>query len=75
MSVCRRGPDSDVYMFPSGGMFVCCGCVLGDGHEVCLPNPEAARLHLTRHVLAGHKVPAYAFDDLKYRDAATGRRL
>lgn len=69
MSYARFGPDSDVYVYPDGGGFVCCfGCLLADGTSgddalsTDLHSPEEAAAHMQAHADAGHKVRADLLD-------------
>lgn len=69
MSYARLGPDSDVYVYPDSGGFVCCfGCLLAgdtsgdDALSTDLHSAEAAAAHMQAHVDAGHKVRADLLD-------------
>lgn len=62
MSYARRGPDSDVYVVDGGSALFCEWCQLkGDGKPF---DHRGMVIHLKEHRLAGHKVPAEAFDRL-----------
>lgn len=62
MSYARLGPDSDVYVVDGGKGLFCEWCQLeGDGKPF---DHRGMVIHLREHRLAGHKVPAEAFDRL-----------
>lgn len=67
MSLCRLGPDSDVYAYEAkiGRLFVCQWCTLDDCREVQRTSKRAMRRHLRRHVERGEKAPRDAFKDLQ----------
>jgi hypothetical protein len=68
MSVVRFGPESDVYMWPSGDCYFDCAC------GVTSKGIDAAKNHLEQHRSKGDKVPDYAFTDLASRNPVTGSR-
>jgi hypothetical protein len=70
MSYCRRGPDSDVYMYevedaPDEFWIVCHKCALAHGEGQWYQLPEDALTHLTQHLSMGHKVPEAAMERLR----------
>jgi len=72
MSYCRKGPESDVYLYPTTDErdptweVICDGCPLcgtqddDDPINVALHSPQALLRHIAAHQLAGHKVPIAA---------------
>jgi hypothetical protein len=65
MSICRFSESCDVYVFYNvHGGIDCCGCVLTEGADFKAQNEQAMIAHLEKHVAAGHKVPAGAFEEL-----------
>ena len=74
MAYVRWSEDSSVYVFLHvNGYITCCGCLLQEnntGTSYTARDPEfysrsAAIKHLLRHVEAGHRVPARAFERLE----------
>lgn len=71
MSYARFGDDSDVYVIPTESAFdkvnprhECMACRLLEGKTFVSYSEEEAIEHLRQHVIAGHKVPEYAFERL-----------
>ncbi len=55
MSYCRRGEDSDLYIYMSGDVWICHCCPF-QGEE-CFNTLAELKAHVQRHIDAGHKVP------------------
>lgn len=75
MSYCRWS-DGDVYLYPTEfataeapSKIECCGCWLEDIGCVTLTGHAAAIAHLEQHRAAGHEVPEYAFERLRFEHA------
>lgn len=64
MSYCRWGADSDLYIYESGGGFVCCSCAL-DVRSVTVDSEKAMADHVRLHVAADHRVPEHLIEDLE----------
>lgn len=68
MSYCRKGPESDVYIYDGADGIVCCHCLLGP--DFVTTDDDVTRAanqmleHVEAHKKAGHKVPAGAIDRL-----------
>jgi hypothetical protein len=61
MSYCRKGQDSDIYMFPMYDesntlSIVCYECPLNHGDSMLYDTPSEALAHLRHHQSVGHKV-------------------
>jgi hypothetical protein len=70
MSYCRRGPDSDVYMYevedaPGEYWIVCDRCCLNRENDEWYTLPKDALAHLEDHRSKGHKVPEAALQRLR----------
>lgn len=72
MSYCRRGDDSDVYVFQWQGQpgilcFECLLCVNHEGHceDWRGQSPQEMIEHLGKHRASGHMVPNRAFKRLR----------
>lgn len=65
MSLCRLGPDSDVYAYEAGRVFVCHFCTFNKCREVLRTSKRAMARHLRRHVERGERVPRDAFRGLQ----------
>ena len=64
MSYCKKGKDSDVYVFV-GSKIECNDCSLVEDYSfTCETLPEMLE-HLKQHSLAGHKVPKKAICSIK----------
>jgi hypothetical protein len=82
VSYARFASDSDVYVYAStAGGIECCRCrLIADGHEpprndAVMVDEDEMIAHLEKHRRAGHRVPDYAFDQLKAdRDALPKRK-
>lgn len=78
MSYCRKGPDSDVYVYRGGNgeggyCYICCYCIFllkanrdfGPIELSMILNTRQDMIdHLTKHREHGDKVPQYAIDRL-----------
>jgi hypothetical protein len=65
MSYCRKGPGSDVYVYPAkNDTIVCCGCILNDNEDVKFDNRRDVLTHLAKHTREGHKVLESVFGRL-----------
>lgn len=69
MSYCRLSdPNCDVYIYvDSNDHFHCCGCPLavGDDFEFAAPTRAEMLTHMQKHVEAGQRVPARAFERMR----------
>jgi hypothetical protein len=70
MSYCRRGPDSDVYMYEVEDAqdefwIVCDDCSLMETGDAWYTLPGYALAHLEYHRSKGHKVPEAALQRLR----------
>lgn len=74
MSVVRWSDESQVYLYPIDDKcgFECCGCLLKT--EMPIRGLDTVKAHFDAHRAAGHKVPDYAYDNLRYRNPKTGKR-
>ena len=69
MSITRLTTDSDVYVYYCDEGVACCFCRLMDDAEIFIaPDKTAAIAHLEEHLTKGHKVPDYAFAELRGGD-------
>jgi hypothetical protein len=66
MAYCRKGEDSDLYVWagyehPAGTRYVCDDCPLHESVPYfCVTTVDALLEHFMEHQQAGHKVPADA---------------
>lgn len=60
MSICRFGPDSNVYVYEVDNGYDCCGCPAFNGITQTFPNAERILQHLMIHQTAMDLVPAHA---------------
>lgn len=73
MAYARFGSESDLYVLEDARGFLCCmRCALSDVRETRTTSRSEMIEHMEAHRRAGHKVPDYAFQDLKAEITASG---
>ncbi len=71
MAFCRRGAESDVYVFEAEeNQFICCRCPLRERGDTVTADQAGMVAHLLEHRAAGHMVPEDALEELRAEAAA-----